>query len=38
MKERRRGVIINVGSGIASAVPSGPLLTVYTATKASVPE
>lgn len=33
MKERRRGVVINIGSGIATACPSGPLLTVYAATK-----
>ncbi|GAB4817824.1 hypothetical protein N2152v2_004870 [Parachlorella kessleri] len=36
MKERRRGVIVNVGSGISTVVPSGPLLAVYTATKAYI--
>lgn len=35
MKERGRGLVVNVGSGAASAIPSGPLLATYTATKAS---
>lgn len=33
MKERGRGLIVNVGSGAATAIPSGPLLAVYTASK-----
>lgn len=37
MKERRRGVIVNVGSGIATVTPSGPLLSVYTGTKVCCP-
>ncbi|KAL6781983.1 hypothetical protein ACKKBF_B10185 [Auxenochlorella protothecoides x Auxenochlorella symbiontica] len=36
MKERGRGLIVNVGSGAATAIPSGPLLAVYTASKAYV--
>ena len=33
MKERGRGLVVNVGSGVASAIPSGPLLSAYTASK-----
>jgi hypothetical protein len=33
MKERRRGVIVNVGSAISLVAPSGPLLSAYTASK-----
>lgn len=33
MKERGRGLVVNVGSGAATAIPSGPLLAVYTASK-----
>ncbi|KAL4426395.1 hypothetical protein ABPG77_004689 [Micractinium sp. CCAP 211/92] len=36
MKERGRGVIINVGSGAATVIPSSPLLSVYAGTKAFV--
>lgn len=36
MKERRRGVIVNVGSGASSAIPAGPLISVYAGTKAYI--
>ncbi|KAK9104255.1 hypothetical protein Scep_021099 [Stephania cephalantha] len=35
MLERKRGVVVNIGSGSASFLPSFPLFTVYSATKAS---
>ncbi|KAJ4847305.1 hypothetical protein Tsubulata_051300, partial [Turnera subulata] len=35
MVRRRRGAIVNVGSGAAVVVPSHPLFTIYAATKAS---
>jgi 17beta-estradiol 17-dehydrogenase / very-long-chain 3-oxoacyl-CoA reductase len=34
MVERKRGAIVNIGSGAASVVPSDPLYSVYAATKA----
>eukprot|EP00887_Chlorella_sp_A99_P005417 scaffold1.g5417.t1 len=36
MKARRRGAIINIGSGSATVVPSAPLLSVYAGTKAYI--
>ncbi|KAL4430884.1 hypothetical protein ABPG75_006140 [Micractinium tetrahymenae] len=36
MRERGRGVIINVGSGAATIIPTSPLLSVYAGTKAFV--
>ncbi|XP_057811087.1 very-long-chain 3-oxoacyl-CoA reductase 1-like [Salvia miltiorrhiza] len=36
MLERRRGAIVNVGSGSSACLPSYPLYTVYAATKAYV--
>ncbi|KAM3404593.1 hypothetical protein ACQJBY_007596 [Aegilops geniculata] len=36
MVERKRGAIVNIGSGAASVVPSDPLYSVYAATKAYV--
>ncbi|KAM0822305.1 hypothetical protein ACQ4PT_071583 [Festuca glaucescens] len=36
MVDRKRGAIVNIGSGAASVVPSDPLYSVYAATKASV--
>nr|XP_010929990.1 very-long-chain 3-oxoacyl-CoA reductase 1 [Elaeis guineensis] len=36
MLERKRGAIVNIGSGAASAIPSDPLYAVYAATKAYV--
>ncbi|RDX58538.1 Very-long-chain 3-oxoacyl-CoA reductase-like protein, partial [Mucuna pruriens] len=36
MFERRKGAIVNIGSGAAVVVPSHPLFTVYAATKAYV--
>ncbi|WCJ38637.1 Very-long-chain 3-oxoacyl-CoA reductase 1 [Euphorbia peplus] len=36
MIERKRGAIVNVGSGAAIVVPSHPLFTVYAATKAYI--
>lgn len=33
MVERRRGAVVNVGSGVAAVLPSEPLYAVYTATK-----
>ncbi|TVU29411.1 hypothetical protein EJB05_20976, partial [Eragrostis curvula] len=36
MVERKRGAVINIGSGAASAVPSDPLYSVYVGTKAYV--
>ncbi|XP_073267245.1 very-long-chain 3-oxoacyl-CoA reductase 1 isoform X2 [Populus alba] len=36
MIERKRGAIINIGSGAASAMPSHPLFTIYAATKAYI--
>lgn len=36
MKERGRGVIINVGSGVSTVIPASPLLSVYAGTKAFV--
>jgi 17beta-estradiol 17-dehydrogenase / very-long-chain 3-oxoacyl-CoA reductase len=38
MVERKRGAIVNIGSGAASVVPSDPLYSVYAATEASVLE
>lgn len=38
MKSRRRGAIINIGSGSATYLPSYPLYAVYAATKAYVDE
>ncbi|VAI58123.1 unnamed protein product [Triticum turgidum subsp. durum] len=34
MVDRKRGAIVNIGSGAASVVPSDPLYSVYAATKA----
>jgi 17beta-estradiol 17-dehydrogenase / very-long-chain 3-oxoacyl-CoA reductase len=34
MMERKKGTIVNIGSGAAVVVPSHPLFTVYAATKA----
>jgi 17beta-estradiol 17-dehydrogenase / very-long-chain 3-oxoacyl-CoA reductase len=34
MIERKRGAIVNIGSGAAIVVPSHPLFTIYAATKA----
>jgi 17beta-estradiol 17-dehydrogenase / very-long-chain 3-oxoacyl-CoA reductase len=34
MVERKRGAIINIGSASASVIPSHPMYSVYTATKA----
>ncbi|VAH33493.1 unnamed protein product [Triticum turgidum subsp. durum] len=34
MVERKRGAVVNIGSGAASIMPSTPLYTVYAATKA----
>ena len=34
MVERKRGAIVNIGSGSASVVPSDPMYSVYAATKA----
>ncbi|CAN6228598.1 unnamed protein product [Urochloa humidicola] len=36
MVERRRGAIVNMGSGASAIMPSDPLYTVYVATKAYV--
>lgn len=36
MVDRKRGAIVNIGSGAASVVPSDPLYSVYAATKAYV--
>ncbi|KAG6764676.1 hypothetical protein POTOM_032157 [Populus tomentosa] len=36
MIKRKRGAIINIGSGAASAMPSHPLFTIYAATKAYI--
>lgn len=36
MKARRRGAIVNIGSGVSTAMPSCPLLAVYAATKAYI--
>ncbi|CAL5026787.1 unnamed protein product [Urochloa decumbens] len=36
MVERRRGAIVNMGSGASAVMPSDPLYTVYVATKAYV--
>ncbi|CAL5057316.1 unnamed protein product [Urochloa decumbens] len=36
MVERKRGAIVNMGSGAASVVPSDPLYSVYAATKAYI--
>jgi 17beta-estradiol 17-dehydrogenase / very-long-chain 3-oxoacyl-CoA reductase len=34
MVQRKRGAIVNIGSGAATIMPSAPLYTVYAATKA----
>jgi 17beta-estradiol 17-dehydrogenase / very-long-chain 3-oxoacyl-CoA reductase len=34
MVERKRGAIVNIGSGAATVIPTDPLYTVYAATKA----
>ncbi|KAM0899906.1 hypothetical protein ACQ4PT_020980 [Festuca glaucescens] len=34
MVQRKRGAVVNIGSGAASILPSDPLYTVYAATKA----
>lgn len=34
MLQRKRGAIVNIGSGAAIVVPSHPLYTIYAATKA----
>jgi 17beta-estradiol 17-dehydrogenase / very-long-chain 3-oxoacyl-CoA reductase len=34
MLERKKGTIVNIGSGAAVVVPSHPLFTIYAATKA----
>ncbi|KAM0873182.1 hypothetical protein ACQ4PT_038223 [Festuca glaucescens] len=34
MVQRKRGAVVNIGSGAASILPSAPLYTVYAATKA----
>ena len=36
MRARRRGAVINIGSGSSSVIPTCPLLSVYAATKAYV--
>ena len=36
MKERGRGCVVNISSGVAAALPASPLLSVYAATKAFV--
>ena len=36
MKERGRGCIVNISSGVSAALPACPLLSVYAATKAYV--
>ncbi|EFN59097.1 hypothetical protein CHLNCDRAFT_56728 [Chlorella variabilis] len=36
MRERGRGAIVNVGSGVSTVMPQAPLLAVYGATKAYV--
>ncbi|CAK7332441.1 unnamed protein product [Dovyalis caffra] len=36
MIQRRRGAIVNMGSGASSVMPSHPLFTVYAATKAYI--
>ncbi|XP_068325673.1 very-long-chain 3-oxoacyl-CoA reductase-like protein At1g24470 [Pyrus communis] len=36
MVERKRGAIVNIGSGAGIAVPSHPLFTIYAATKSFV--
>ncbi|BAF09243.2 Os02g0597900, partial [Oryza sativa Japonica Group] len=36
MVERKRGAIVNIGSGSSSVMPSDPLYSVYAATKAYV--
>ncbi|KAK1683888.1 hypothetical protein QYE76_044736 [Lolium multiflorum] len=36
MVQRKRGAIVNIGSGAATIMPSAPLYTVYAATKAYV--
>jgi len=33
MLARRRGAIVNIGSGSTEAIPSFPLYTIYAATK-----
>ena len=33
MKARKRCAIVNIGSAVATIAPSGPLYTVYAATK-----
>ncbi|KAJ6981323.1 very-long-chain 3-oxoacyl-CoA reductase-like protein [Populus alba x Populus x berolinensis] len=35
MIQRKRGAIVNIGSGASSVMPSHPLFTIYAATKAS---
>jgi 17beta-estradiol 17-dehydrogenase / very-long-chain 3-oxoacyl-CoA reductase len=34
MLERKKGAIVNIGSGAAIVIPSDPLYAVYAATKA----
>jgi 17beta-estradiol 17-dehydrogenase / very-long-chain 3-oxoacyl-CoA reductase len=34
MIQRKRGAIVNIGSGASSVMPSHPLFTIYAATKA----
>jgi len=34
MVERKRGAIVNIGSGSAFVIPSDPMYTIYAATKA----
>ncbi|KAI3463065.1 hypothetical protein Pfo_019728 [Paulownia fortunei] len=36
MVERKRGAIVNIGSGVAVVIPSDPLYSVYAATKAYI--
>ncbi|XP_074587821.1 very-long-chain 3-oxoacyl-CoA reductase 1-like [Curcuma longa] len=36
MLERKRGAIVNIGSGAANVIPSDPLFAVYSATKAYI--
>lgn len=36
MVERKRGAIVNIGSGAATVIPTDPLYTVYAATKAYI--
>lgn len=36
MIKRRKGAIVNIGSGAATVIPSHPLFTIYAATKAYV--